>query len=289
MVEISRLAELGWRKLLFWSVLSFGFLFFLTIILFPFYWMVVSSLKTLSELFAKPPVFLPSHPVEMLLERYSEALFFYKFLYYSINSIYVSVMTTLLTTSLATIGGYAVARLRFKGKNFMSSSILLIYTLPGILLVVPLYAMMARIGLVDTLNGLILTYLAQTLPVAIYMLGGYFKTIPAEIEESALMDGCSRFEVIWRITVPLSLPAIITVALYTFMIAWNEFLFAFMFLTSLEKFTLPIALSHMFKSIHIPWGATMAGSVVLTIPVIVLFLFFEKYLVKGLTAGAVKG
>lgn len=261
----------------------------LSLVIFPFYWMVISSLKTLAELFAATPIFLPGHPLEMLIERYSEAFFFYEFLDYSVNSIYVSVITVLLTTSLATIGAYAVARLRFKGKSFMSSSILLIYTLPGILVVVPLYAMMAQIGLVDSLNGLILTYLAQTLPVAIYMLGGYFKTIPPEIEESALMDGCSRFDVIWRVTVSLSLPAIATVALYTFMIAWNEFLFAYIFLTSLEKFTLPIALHHIHKSIHLPWGSIMAGSVILTVPVIVLFLFFEKYLVKGLTAGAVKG
>ena len=171
----------------------------------------------------------------------------------------------------------------------MSTSILLIYMFPAIVLVIPLYVIFSRMGLRDSIHVLILVYLAQTLPVALYMLRSYFQTLPAEMEEAGLMDGCSRLGVIWRIVIPLSAPALASVALYTFMIAWNEFLFAFMFLDTPEKFTLSRGLVQLESSVHLSKQLVMAASVMVTIPILVLFLLFERRLVGGLTTGAMKG
>lgn len=141
----------------------------------------------------------------------------------------------------------------------------------------------------DNLGVLVLTYLAQTLPVALYMLTNYFRTIPDEIEQAALIDGCSRFEVIWRVTIPLAIPAIVTIAIYTFMIAWNEFLYAFIFLNDRNTFTIPIKISTIFNDPSPRPNVVMAASTIMTIPIIILFLAFEKYLEQGLTSGGVKG
>lgn len=243
-------------------------------------------MKGMGELFAWPPKFLPS---KLDWSAYVEVLFQEGFLLYMRNSAYVTVITVLLTVSLGTLGSYAIARLFFKGKSFLSKSILLIYMFPPIVLVIPLYALLANLGLRDNLNGLILVYLAQTLPVSLYMLSSYFKTLPSNLEDAGLIDGCSRLGVIWRITIPLSVPAIMSVALYTFMIVWNEFLFAFIFLDTSKNFTLSIGIVHLFSSYHTAWDKVMAAGVVITIPIVVIFLIFERYMVRGLTAGSVKG
>ena len=280
------MVRMGNERILLKIFTVVGIIFFLSIVLFPFYWMVISSTKTFGELFAYPPILFPS---EYTLKAYKEVIFEQNFLYYFANSLYVSLTTVCLTTSLSTLGAYAVARLQFKGKSFMSQTILLVYTFPPILLIIPLFAMFAYIGLTDSLKGLILAYLAQTLPVSLYMLVSYFKTIPVDIEEAGIVDGCSRLEVIRHLTIPLSFPAIATVALYTFMITWNEFLFAFIFLLSPEKYTLSIGVVRLFQSYHTAWDMVMAASVIIAVPVIIMFLCFEKYLEKGLVAGGVKG
>jgi multiple sugar transport system permease protein len=171
----------------------------------------------------------------------------------------------------------------------MSYGILVIYMFPAIVLVVPLYVIFSRLGLRDSLNVLVLVYLAQTLPVALYMLRGFFRTLPVELEYAGLTDGCTRWGVIWRIVIPLSAPALATVALYTFMIAWNEFLFAFMFVDSPEKFTLSRGVMQLSESVHLSRQLVMAASVLVSFPVLLLFVFLERHLVRGLTAGAMKG
>jgi multiple sugar transport system permease protein len=201
----------------------------------------------------------------------------------------VASLTAILNLTLACLGAYAIARLRFKGKAMMMRSILLVYMFPGILLIIPLFAMLAKVGVIDNLNGLILTYLAQTLPVSLYMLSAYFRTVPEEIEEAGLVDGCNRLEVITKITLPLSVPAMASVGIYTFMIAWNEFLYALVFLYDSDKFTMPLGLVRLYQSYHTSWDLVMAASVIITVPIIVLFLVFEKYLEQGLVAGGVKG
>jgi multiple sugar transport system permease protein len=196
---------------------------------------------------------------------------------------------------LSTLGAYAIARLRFKGKNVLLNSILMIYLFPGVLLIIPLFAMLAQIGdrlgfnVQDNLPVLVFTYLAQTLPVALYMLTNYFRTIPSEIEQAGLIDGCSRFDVIWRITLPLAIPALVSVAIYTFMIAWNEFLYAFIFLNDHNLFTMPIKINTIFNDPSPRPNVVMAASTIMTIPVVILFLAMERFLEEGLTAGGVKG
>jgi multiple sugar transport system permease protein len=260
--------------------------FFFLIVLFPFYWMLISSVKNFGELFAWPPVFWPQ---SWNLHSYSEALFSYGFINYALNSLYITLLTVILTLIISIAGAYAIARLRFPGKSLVSNLVLLVYTLPPVLLVIPLYLIVSRVNLQDNLNGLLIAYLSQTLPVGIYMLASYFMTIPRDIEEAALVDGCSRPQVIRKVILPLATPALTVVVLYTFMIAWNEFLFTMVFLNSQEKFTLPIGLNHLFSGYHQPWDIIMAASMIITLPIIFLFLILEKYIVGGITAGAVKG
>ena len=265
-----------------------GLLFFIAIVAFPFYWMIVSSFKSLGEILLRPSnLGLDIRKIDF--HAYYEVLFEHGFLRYISNSVYVSIVTVVLSVTLATIGGYAVTRLRFRGREFMSYSILLIYMFPAIVMVIPLYVMFSRMGLRDSINLLILVYLAQTLPVALYMLRSYFQTLPIEMEHAGMIDGCTRLGVIWRIVIPLSAPALASVALYTFMIAWNEFLFAFMFLDTPEKFTLSRGVVQLAGSVHLSKQLVMAASVMVTIPVLVLFILLERHLVRGLTAGAMKG
>jgi multiple sugar transport system permease protein len=171
----------------------------------------------------------------------------------------------------------------------------MVYLFPAVLLIIPLFAMLVQIGdslgfeVQDNLGVLILTYLAQTLPVALYMLASYFRTVPEEIEEAGLIDGCSRMQVITHITFPLSVPAMVSVAIYTFMIAWNEFLYAFILLNDREYFTLPIKLLSISQQLNTRWDVVMAASTVMTIPIVLLFLTFERFLEQGLVAGGVKG
>ncbi len=265
-----------------------GLVFFGFLVAFPFYWMVVASLKPLI-LLAMNPLNLWFTPGELTLRAYKEIWFQFRFDSYFTNSAYVSTLTVLLTVTLAILAAYTIARLRFRGRVFLSRSILVIYMFPAIVIAVPLYALYTKFGLRDDLHGLIVIYLAQTLPVAIYMLYSYFKTLPPDLEDAALIDGCSRLGVVWRVTIPLSLPAIASVGLYTFMIAWNEFLFAFLFLDSPSKFTLSRGIMQIADNINVSQQLLMAAAVIATVPIIVLFLIFERYLVKGLTAGGIKG
>jgi len=265
-----------------------GILFFVVLAAFPFYWMIVSSLKPLEEILMHPSN-VGIDFQEMHLDAYREVLFDQGFIRYILNSAYVSSITVVMSLFLAAVGGYAVTRLRFRGQALMSWSILIIYMFPAIVLVVPLYVAFSKMGLRDSVHVLILVYLAQTLPVALYMLRNYFRSLPLEIEYAGLTDGCTRFGVLWRIVLPLSAPALASVALYTFMIAWNEFLFAFMFLDTPEKFTLSRGIVQLAGSVHLSKQLVMAASVVVTVPIVLLFTVFERHLVRGLTAGAMKG
>jgi multiple sugar transport system permease protein len=266
---------------------TIGLLFFIFSVAFPFYWMIVASLKPLIVL-AMNPLDLWLDPAELTLKAYQDIWIQFKFGSYFANSIYVSALTVFLTVAFATLAAYSIARLRFRGRTFLSRSILIIYMFPAIVIAVPLYAVYTKLELRNNLHGLVLVYLAQTLPVAIYMLHSYFKTVPLDLEAAGLVDGCTRLEVIWRITIPLSLPAMASVALYTFMIAWNEFLFAFLFLDSPSKFTLSRGIMQIADNINVSQQLLMAGAVIATVPIIIIFLVLERHLVKGLTAGGIR-
>jgi multiple sugar transport system permease protein len=292
---IDHLAQwITWPRFIFAVTL----IFFLTSILFPFYWMVSSSFKTYAEIGGREPVYIPS---ALRLEAYKE-LFdpnhptrFWNFGINIVNSLKVAIPTAIIAVILSTLGAYAVARLSFRGKEMMLNSILIVYLFPGILLIIPLFAMVSQIGVrigfdvQDNLMVLVFTYLAQTLPVALYMLANYFRTIPSEIEQAGLIDGCSRLGVIWRITLPLAVPALVSVSIYTFMIAWNEFLYALVFLNSRDMFTMPIKINTIFNDPSPRPHVVMAASTIMTLPVVTLFLALERFLEEGLSAGGVKG
>ncbi len=269
---------------------GFGFSFFTLIILFPFWYMLSASLKSRAAMLRDPANLAIEFGLgfSTLIRGYVEVLFTFDFLRFIGNSGLVAFVTMVVTLVMAVLGAYAVTRLAFPGRTFLSRSILLIYMFPAIVLVIPLYAVFTQLGLRNTLPGLLIVYPATTIPVALYMLRSYFQTLPKDLEEAGLIDGCTRAQVIWRITLPLSMPAIASVGLYVFMIAWNEFLFAFMFLDNPAIFTLPRGMV-MLNSQEVPRQYLMAGAMIITVPIMLLFFWFEKYLVGGLTAGGVKG
>ena len=279
------------QVILFDFLTLFGILFFSFVILFPFYMMLVTSFKTQIALLVNPLDFSINfgQGLKELFNSYFVIFKSYNFGKYIITSTIVSVGTVIITLLFAIPAAYAVARLNFFGKTFLSTSILIIYMFPAIVLVIPLYTIFSQLGLRNSIEGLLIVYTATTLPVAIYMLQGYFKSIPKELEEAAILDRLSWFGIITKIIIPLSIPAISSVALYVFMIAWNEFLFSLMFLDNPNSFTLSRAIQYLSGDAETPRQYLMAGSVIVTLPVLFIFVYFEKYLVSGLTAGSVKG
>jgi len=268
---------------------GFGYIFFTAIVAIPFYVMVMTSLKSQQALLRNPLDF----SIDLsrgwdLLRSYSELFQQFDFGVYMLNSALISVMTVFITLLFSVPGAYAVARFRFKGRAVFSRSILLIYMVPVIVLALPIYIAFSLTGLRNTILGILMIYPVTTIPVALYMLQGYFRGLPFEVEEAGLMDGLSRLAVIWKITLPLSLPALASVSLYVFMIAWNEFLLAFMLLDDPAKFTLTRGIASLNSS-EIPRQHLMAGAVIATVPIMVLFLGLERFMTKGLTAGSVKG
>lgn len=289
-LRFDRLDRRYFEASLLLTLKGMGFVIFTVLVVLPFYILVMTSFKSQQALLSNPLDLMPdltAGPGEMF-RSYIELFRDYNFGRYLLISAVVSVSTVLVTLLFAIPGAYALARLRFPGRVLLSRSILMIYLVPAIVLMIPLYVVFSQMGLRDTLFGLLIVYPATTLPVALYMLQGYFRGIPAELEEAGLMDGCSRLGVIWRITMPLSVPALASVGLYVFMIAWNEFLFAFMFLDDPDIFTLTRAMVSLNSS-EVPRQHLMAGAVVSTVPILVIFLWAERFMVQGMTAGGVKG
>ncbi len=266
----------------------------LLVSLFPFYYMVLLSFRPLEGVLQNPGSLWVS-PADMDLSTYSDVLKSVDdggqdFLNFIKNSMLVALGTMVLALLVAVPGAYAVSRLEFFGRNQISALFLAVYFFPSILLAVPLFVFYTRIGLRGSLVGLLIVYVAQVAAVSIYMLRNYFDTIPASLEEAAAIDGCNRLQAMWHISLPLALPAIVSNALFVFMIAWNEFLFALLFLVERrENWTVSLGLSQLAGSIEVPTTVLMAGSVILTLPIIVLFFIGEKWLTGGLTAGAEKG
>lgn len=264
--------------------------FFLLITAFPFYWMINLSIRDITDVLRNPTRLVPTlNQIQNFWKPYDAVLNDFRFLDFIQNSLFVSLITVSLTLLLAIPGAYAVTRLDFRLRSLMSWGILLVYMFPAIVIGIPLFVVYSKLGIRGNLPSIVLVYMSGTLPVALYMLRSYFQTIPAELEEAALIDGCNRISTIWRVVLPLSVPAVATVGLYTFMIAWNELLFAILFLTDTPaSWTLPLGLRQLDTQ-EVPKTYLMAGSVIITLPVIALFFSFERFLTRGLTAGAVKG
>jgi multiple sugar transport system permease protein len=261
---------------------------------FPFYYMVLLSFRPLNNLLDDPgALWVPLS--EIHLGTYRDILApvdsgGHGFLTFIRNSMLVALGTVVLALLVAVPGAYAVSRLNFFGRRQISGLFLAVYFFPSILLAVPLFVFYTRIGLRGSLVGLLIVYVAQVSAVSIYMLRNYFDTIPESLEEAAAIDGCSRLGVMRHISLPLAMPAIVSNALFIFMIAWNEFLFALLFLLERrENWTVSLGLSRLSGSIEVPTTTLMAGSVILTLPIIVLFFLGERWLTGGLTAGAEKG
>ncbi|MDA8001517.1 MAG: carbohydrate ABC transporter permease [Alphaproteobacteria bacterium] len=266
-----------------------GRLFFAAIVLIPFYVMVMTSLKSQHELLQNPLDFsIDLSEGVGLLRSYIELFRDFNFATYLWNSFYISVLTVVITLLFSVPGAYAVARLRFRGQKTFARSILLIYMVPTIVLALPIYIAFSALELRNTIQGLVIIYPVTTIPVALYLLQGYFRGLPYEVEEAGLMDGLSRLQVIRKITLPLSLPAMVSVSLYVFMIAWNEFLLAFMLLDDPARFTLTRGVASLNSS-EVPRTHLMAGAVIATVPIMALFLALERFIARGLAAGAVKG
>ncbi|ROR89911.1 carbohydrate ABC transporter permease [Nocardioides aurantiacus] len=266
----------------------------LLVALVPFYYMVVLSFRPLDSLVQDPGRMWvglsevdPATYADVLRSVDAGGQGFASFIR---NSLLVAGGTVVLSLLVAVPGAYAVSRLDFFGRRQVSALFLTVYFFPSILLAVPLFVFYTRIGLRGSLVGLLIVYLAQVAAVTIYMLRNYFDTIPVSLEEAAAIDGCSRLQVLRRISLPLALPAVASNALFVFMIAWNEFLFALLFLVEdRDSWTVSLGLSQLAGSIEVPTTTLMAGSVILTLPIVVLFFLAERFLVGGLTAGAEKG
>ncbi|MDI5961281.1 carbohydrate ABC transporter permease [Streptomyces sp. SL13] len=260
---------------------------------FPFYYMVMLSFRSTGALLLDPGALWPNLR-ELTLGTYRDILEPTSrggqgLLAMLRNSALVSLGTVVLTLAASVPGAWAISRLKFVGSRQISALFLAVYLFPATLLAVPLFVMFSRIGLQGSLIGLAVVYIAQTVPVSIYMLKNYFTTVPLSIEEAAALDGCSRMTILRKVVLPLAAPSLMATGLYVFMIAWNEFLFALLFLAATPgKWTVSLGLSQMNNAIQVPTTVLMAGSVVLTIPVIVLFYAAERFLTEGLTSGADK-
>ncbi len=253
--------------------------------LFPFYWTVISSLKSPSEILQVPITFVPTVPT---LDNYQTVIFESRFVRGLANSTIVATSASLIGLFMAGLGAYALARFRFRGRHFLSMFILITQMFPLAVLIVPLFIVWRTFHLTNTLPGLVGVNVAVTLPLGLWLLRSYYTSIPDELEDAARVDGCTYFGVFRRIIVPLSLPGLVAVFIYCFTVCWQEYLFAITFIASDQLKTLPVVLNSFGNQYGIQWGPTMAASVLMTLPVAIVYLLLQRYFLAGLTAGAVK-
>lgn len=271
------------------NILFYVILFVIVaLLLFPLIIMLSVSLKLTSETIGYPPTIIPrSFTLDHFKDIFNSSIF--PFIKYSKNSFFIAITTSVLVVFLGILGGYALARLKFKGRAFINETFFFVYMFSGILLIVPLYKMLASVGLRNTSVAVIICMIVQTLPTAIYMTRSYFETVPYELEEAGRVDGLSRMGIIFRIIVPLSLSGLISVFVYAFMIAWNDVLFASIFLDSPDKMTITIGLNSLFNTPDYIWGRMMAASLVTSLPIIIMYAFSQSLIKGGRTEGGVKG
>src|SRR5215475_7536025 len=252
----------------------------------PFYWMVATSLKKDKEIYGFEATLIPRQPT---LDSYRRVLTQTPFLKYVRTSLIVAVSTTVASLVFGSLGAYALARLRFPGRAIIARGLIFTYLVPQSLLFIPLFAVMSMLALIDTREGLILAYLGFTLPFCTWLLLGYFRSVPLELEEAALVDGCSHLGALVRIILPMALPALAVVAFFSFTQAWNEFLYAQVFVSSNEVRTVTAGISLFIVEDVFFWGPLMGSAILSTLPPVILYLIFQRWVVKGLTLGGVKG
>jgi multiple sugar transport system permease protein len=251
----------------------------------PFVWQVSTSFQLDRALTAPTPSFIP-HP--FTLQHYANAFFHRQLWFYLRNSLIVASLTTLLCLALGSLSAFALSRLNIRGRFGLLMLILSVSMFPQIAIVGPLYLIASDFNLLDTYTGLVITYLALGLPLVTWVLFGYFETLPREMDEAARVDGVSTLGLLWRIILPLSMPSLVTTGLLAFIAAWNEFLFALAFTSNFRHQTVPVGIANFTDLYYVPWGDISAASTVVTVPLIVLVLFFQRHIIQGLTLGGLK-
>ncbi|MCC6169269.1 MAG: carbohydrate ABC transporter permease [Caldilineaceae bacterium] len=279
---------IGYRmqnRIVHWLVLL-GVAVVLVVVLFPIYWMLLTGIKPKSEIYLPIPTLWTSNPT---LDNIRSLFNRTPFPVQMRNSLFVSTVTTAISIVVSSLAGYSLSRLHYPGRDFFSSAVFFIYLIPGMMTLIPLYVFLSRLGLLNTLYSLILAYLAGSIPFAIWILKGYFTTIPTEMEDAALVDGCTRLQALYKVILPLAAPGIVACAIFAFTLSWNEYLLAMLFINSREMWTLPVGLAGLVYGDVFLWGEIMIGAFLMSLPVLVLYVVAQRFVVAGLTAGAVKG
>jgi ABC-type glycerol-3-phosphate transport system permease component len=253
---------------------------------FPLLWMLSTSLKPSGEIFATPPGLVPRAAT---LENFQRLFADSNFLTYFRNSVVVSLATVLLALAVSAAGAYGLTRFAFPGREQVAGLILLTYMFAPIMIVIPFYILVKQLGIVNTRLALVLSYTTFCLPFCLWLLRAFFQGIPLELEEAALVDGASRPRAVWHVVLPLAVPGLIATGIFTFILAWNDFLFALVLVTSDELKTLPIGVNDLFNATIVDWGMIMAAGVVITVPTIAFFVAVQRHLVQGWGAGGIKG
>jgi multiple sugar transport system permease protein len=269
------------QKILYYSLLALLGL----IILFPIYYMVIISLKLPRDIYRKPSLL----PIGATIQNYIELLTKQGFLLNLGNSLLVAGLATAIAVSISCLAAYSLVRLKYRGRDWIGRLILFSYLTPASLLFIPLSIIIAQFKLGNSLHGLIFVYLAFSTPLSTWMLMGFFRSIPLDLEEQAMVDGANRMQALTKIILPLSVPGLIAVSVFTFTGAWNELLLALIFITSPDKRTVPVAIQYLITGDVFRWGLIMAASVIAAVPVMVLYYLAQRFVVQGLSAGAVKG
>jgi multiple sugar transport system permease protein len=274
--------KIFFEKSLIYSVIAV----YLFITVAPLVWVLSTSFKPNQEAISFPPKFLPDHPT---LENYFFVLTDSKLVLSLINSLIVSVGSTALSVTVSALAGYAFARYDFKGKNLLMSTILALFMIPVVINIIPLYIMLANVGLLNSLVALVLTFQILIIPLNIFLLKNYFESLPKELEEAALIDGCSKLGALIRVTIPMSLPGFLIAAILSFRFSWNEFVLPVVIANKPDSMIFQVALYQFISLYRIDWGYLTAGINIAIIPVVVLMLIFQKKMIRGLTLGAVRG
>lgn len=270
----------------FWKIVKHAvLLLFVAFTLIPVLWMLSTSFKPKTELYTN----LSLIPTRFDFSSYAHVWRETDFPLWFRNSSVISLSSTGLSLVIGSLAAYSLSRFRYRGRNLFGQVLLIIQMFPGILLVIPMFLIMSKINLLDTRLGVIITYLAFGLPTATWMLKGYFDTIPRELEEAAMIDGCSTISAFGRIVLPISGPGITSVAIFTLLLSWNEFLYAFIFLKSSSNYTLTLGLVSFMDQFSNQWDNLMTAATLITLPVLFFFLLLQKYFTRGLIAGATKG
>jgi multiple sugar transport system permease protein len=252
----------------------------------PFYWMVATSLKHDKEIYGYEATLIPQKPT---LANYATVFRETPYMLYLRNSVVVAVGSTVLSMIIAVLGAYAIARLDFPGRALLARGLVFTYLVPTSLLFIPMFAMMSMLRLTDSLYGLTIAYLGFDVPFCTWLLMGYFKSVPVELEEAARVDGCNRVSALVRVVLPMSLPALVVVTFFSFTHAWNEFLYAHVFTSTTSARTVTTGLVNFMSQDVFFWGPLMASTVMSALPPVLMFLVFQRWVVKGLTLGGVKG